>query len=74
MQVFIYCKFTLNNTLKTNCNYFYTIASTCFLYFLFILYYSSSSNFYTLQYDLYQRLRLQFFVLLMMGAMDAQNT
>jgi len=24
-------------------------------------------------YDLYQRLRLQFFVLLMMGTMDAQN-
>jgi len=45
------------------------------LYLLYIpfLYYAPSSNFYTLKYDLYQRLRLQFFVLLMMGAMNARN-
>jgi len=32
-----------------------------------------SSNFCTLRYDLYQRLQLQFYVLLTMGAMDARN-
>jgi len=30
-------------------------------------------NFCTLQYDLYQRLQLQFYVLLMMRAVDTRN-
>ena len=42
-------------------------------HFTFVVYYTSSSNFRTLQYDLYQKLQLQFDVLLMMGAIETRN-
>ena len=47
----------IQSDLKMHCQYYYT----------------SSSNFYTLQYDLYHKLRLQFDVLLMMVAIDTRN-
>jgi len=58
------------NKRKTNCSYFYTIASTCFT---FPFYITLLVQTFILQYDLYQRLRLQFIVLQMIGAMDARN-
>ena len=43
------------------------------LHFTFVLYYTTSSNFCTLEYDLYQKLQLQFHVIRMMGAIDTRN-
>jgi hypothetical protein len=66
MQVFIYCKITVHVPGVHHAYLFYI--------FLFLfLYHAPSSNLCALQYDLYQRLQLQFYVLLMMGTMDTQN-
>ena len=66
MQVFIYCKITLhvsgtghsNNIAKPSSS----VAKGHVGGMLFLRY-----------YNLYQRLQLQFYVLLMMGAMDTRN-
>ena len=59
MQVFIYCKITLHVSGVHRTHHQEYINCNCSLWYRY--------------YDLYQRLQLQFNVLLMMGAMDTRN-
>jgi hypothetical protein len=58
MQVFIYCKITLHVSQQPSCN-----VAKCHVAGRLLLRY----------YDLFQKLQLQFYVLLMMGGMDTRS-